>query len=318
MLSHLVFKIAFCLIALRPVFALTEFGVTYEFSGGRFGDCLLSYLHAKWIAYEKNIPLFYRPFAYSCQLALHEKELHYANLRSEPRVRVLFSNGSPNPRLPIPVLYICPYFPEDTWEQMGTRSDGGPWFFFHVDWKDSGFRKIAKEMISPLCPLALISPPSDSVNIALHFREGGGYDDESAHHGWPLKFPPLEFYVHSLLAVLEVCKQKPVYCFVFTDALEPEKIVSELKMSISPDMPVVFDYRKKNNSPRANVLEDFFSLFNFDILIRPQSNFSMVPSLIHDFALVYSPENFIRMDTIVQITKTRIERNDELLKRIVE
>ncbi|HEV7737800.1 MAG TPA: hypothetical protein VGO47_10580, partial [Chlamydiales bacterium] len=39
--------------------------ITYEFSGGRFGDNLLAYFHAKWVSYKYNIPFFYKEFPYS-------------------------------------------------------------------------------------------------------------------------------------------------------------------------------------------------------------------------------------------------------------
>ncbi len=58
------------------------------------------------------------------------------------------------------------------------------------------------------------------------------------------------------------------------------------------DAPIEFDFRKTGNRHDANVLEDFFSLFLFDILIRPDSNFSLVPSLLHDYAILVTPGHF--------------------------
>ena len=49
-------------------------GVTYTFSGGRFGDNLISYLHAKWVAYRAGVPLLYKPFGYSGMLVMDEEE----------------------------------------------------------------------------------------------------------------------------------------------------------------------------------------------------------------------------------------------------
>ena len=56
---------------LALLFAMTlhaEEVITYELSDGRFGDNLLSYLHAKWISHEKKIPLLYKPFTFSNEL----------------------------------------------------------------------------------------------------------------------------------------------------------------------------------------------------------------------------------------------------------
>src|SRR5579862_7273227 len=66
--------------------------VTYEFTGGRLGDNLLSYLHAKWISHTRQIPLLYKPFPYSSELCLHDIEIPYT----------LDSSLD---------LYVCPYFP---------------------------------------------------------------------------------------------------------------------------------------------------------------------------------------------------------------
>ena len=53
--------------------------VTYDFSGGRFGDNLVSYCHAKWISYKYNIPLLYKPFDYSDQLMMDVLEIPYSD-----------------------------------------------------------------------------------------------------------------------------------------------------------------------------------------------------------------------------------------------
>ena len=48
--------------------------VTYTFSGGRFGDNLLSYSRAKYVASLYGIPLLYIPFPYSDYLMMHNLE----------------------------------------------------------------------------------------------------------------------------------------------------------------------------------------------------------------------------------------------------
>ena len=308
----------FLLLSIRSVAALTEFGVTYEFSGGRFGDCLLSYLHAKWLAHTKNIPLFYRPFPYSSQLTLHTKEFPYANLKGEPRLRSLIGNCPLNPRITLPILYICPYFPEDLWEQRYTLGlNGLPWQIFTVNWKDLSFRQAVHEMLAPLQTLELITPPSNCITIAIHFREGGGFDDALAHAGWPLKFPPLNFYIEALTQAIDLFPGKPIYCFLFTDALNPQLYAAQIVAALPQEISLTLDYRRVDNSPSKHVLEDFFSFFHFDVLIRPQSNFSMIPSLIHDFALVYSPESFSRQDENTQITEIKVGKNEPLLERLL-
>src|SRR5665213_983093 len=64
-----------CLVSYS--YAHEEKAVTYEFSGGRLGDNLLSYLHAKWISYRHQIPLLYKPFKYSDKLMLDTNEIRF-------------------------------------------------------------------------------------------------------------------------------------------------------------------------------------------------------------------------------------------------
>ncbi|HSX11850.1 MAG TPA: hypothetical protein VLF94_09060 [Chlamydiales bacterium] len=297
MFSHLAYTLIGWLVC-APLGAVTEFAVTYDFSGGRFGDCLLSYLHAKWLAYEKNIPLVYKSFPLSSQLVMHDKEKSFSDLGTGPRIRVYW--GQPlNPHVKLPLFYICSYFPESRWELENTKqSEGRPWAPFQVNWKDPKFRQIVSEMIAPKKHLTLITPPKDHLSIAVHYRDGGDYDFSDKTTLWPLKFPPFDFYVDALRSAIAEARGKPIYCFLFTDAVDREALAKKFEEAI----PIQFNYRKRNDRPESHVLEDFFSLFQFDILIRSESNFSLIPSLIHDFAIVYYPDEFVTVGNVTAIT----------------
>lgn len=283
--------------------------VTYN-RGGRFGDHLLSYLHAKWVSYQYQIPLRYQPFRYSSDLVLSEKEVR---LSKDPdrhkRISISMENGPIDLQSPVPTMYICPYFPEDRWELEKCG-----YYHFAVDWKDRKFRKIAREMIAPKKKLNLVIPSKKSVNIAIHVREGGGFDSEQTRIEAPLKLPPMSFYVEGLLKILSYFPNQKVECYLFTDALNPKKIVRVLKDAVPH---VKFHYRKSDNHHDENVLEDFFSLFHFDVLIRPQSNFSIVPSLIYDYAIVYSPREAIVVGDYVVIDQINLEVNEELYQKLL-
>lgn len=279
--------------------------VTYGFSGGRFGDNLTSYLHAKWIAFYYKIPLVYIPFAYSSELMMDEKE------SSEPQFigfnKFLMTDFS-QPSFDISsTLYVCPYF----WE-LDQEINNLPSFYFKVDWKNKEYRRIVREMISLKRTLQLVHPPEEMVSIAIHVREGGGFDDPKYPLYDPPKCPPIHFYIDSLLQVLELLKGKQIYCHIFTDAREPKVILDTIQQMIPSDTRIIFTCRENNNCHNANVLEDFFSLFNFDILIRPQSNFSIVPSLIHDYAIICCPISYSIDNQIVKIEEIKISIDDEL------
>jgi hypothetical protein len=276
----------FCNAYLIALFAaqclFADHAVTYSFSGGRFGDNLLSYLHAKWMAFHHGILLAYIPFKYSQDLLLSEKEIHREQFDAKHIVSMkYFSQWKHSWE---PTLFICPYFEE--FEEMGALRRP---FQFQVDWKNKEFRQACRKMISPKNPLALIDPPYDLVGVAMHVREGGGFDDPRDTIWNPLKFPPIDFYADSLIKVWKLLIGKKIYCHLFTDANEPKILLDRIQKLLPPECDVLFKCREIDNRHNAHVLEDFFSLFNFDILIRPHSNFSIVPSLIQDYAIVCSP-----------------------------
>jgi hypothetical protein len=279
--------------------------ITYDFSGGRFGDNLISYLHAKWIAYQYNLPLLYRPFPFSSELVMEEKELKQVSFSGPkfPLRHLGFLSKDTS------YLYSVSYFPENPEERPH-------WYIpFIVDWEDPQFRKMAREMIAPREALDLTKPPKSTVNIAIHVREGGGFDDDNARRGSPLKLPPIEFYVEGLLKIIPLFEGKAIYCHLFTDAIDVESIAN---VFIQAAPQIRFGYRKTQNFHALNVLEDFFSFFEFDILIRPQSNFSMVPALLHDFAIDYAPLRASNVHGQIKIEEAAFKKNEKILKALTE
>lgn len=221
-----------------------------------------------------------------------------------------------NHKNPIPKrdyrIYVCPYFPEDpTDRELNPQT-----FRFDVDWKDRNFKRIAKEMIAPKRPLALTVPPRDTVNVAIHIREGGGYDTDHTKLWDPLKLPPIHFYTDALKQVLTYFPEKKIYCYLFTDAIEPALLAEKF----DPEGRVEFDFRKENNRHDANVLEDFFSFFEFDVLIHPQSNYSVVAAGIGEFVIDVAPVQFNRNkeEMTITITEMKIDLNEELYKQVLK
>jgi len=309
----------FCIVCVGLLFTFKNKSVvSYEVTPGRFGDNLLTYLHAKWFSYEKQIPLIYTPFPYSSLLCLDEKEVYYKDKKTrkklglKPFFKTKVKKWSRFSKIPyLSFNYKCRYFPESLWERQHLN-----YFSFPVNWKDETFRKEIKQLIQPKHPVSLTIPPPHSVNIAIHVREGGGFDTQAARMIMPLKLPPLDFYIEGLKYVVSLFPGKNFYCYVFTDALEPEQIVKKIKEDISSDIHIEYGYRKENNFHEANVLEDFFSFFHFDVLIHPQSNYSLIPSLLHDYAITYSPLDCKIENETVQITEVEIQTNKELCEKL--
>ncbi len=265
--------------------------ITYEFSGGRFGDNLMAYLHAKWISYLYEIPLLYKSFAYSSELALHDIEIPYNQVNWQSYNQENFFDAKlTNFRLNNSLkLYVVPYFPESKWERKYCANGAGnPWSYFSINWTDPNFRKVLNKCIIPKETLSLVVPPSDCINIAIHYREGGGYDQGDFTMGFLTKFPSIDFYIQGILKVIRLFQGQPLYCYFFTDALNSYEFIEKIRSEIPSDTKIIFDFRARHNFHDKNVLEDFFSLFNFDVLIHSESNFSIIPSLIHDYSVTYT------------------------------
>lgn len=289
------------LISIFLLCFLYAFGaeVTYELSGGRFGDNLVSYLHAKWISYQYNISLAYQPFQYSDQLVLHlfEKRGSYPRLK-----RITLTKNNLTIDRNKQWLYVVPYFAEVLSEHKHPANRN--WIYFPVNWNDQRFRQQIKEMIKPRDPEILrFDLPEDKITVALHVRKGGGFDKpllsdaEVIQHPYSyyadyhsmLKFPPEKFFVEQLRRVSEHFHNAPLYVYVFTDDTNPTALVQRLKNQLGNYPNIEFDYRKENNRHDANVLKDFFALITFDCLIRPQSNFSLVAAKLADYKLEIYP-----------------------------
>ena len=60
--------------------AISANGITYSFSGGRFGDNLESYSNARWFSYKHSFEFYYRPFRYSEMLVMHQTHKHFQDI----------------------------------------------------------------------------------------------------------------------------------------------------------------------------------------------------------------------------------------------
>ncbi len=275
--------------------------VTYTFSGGRFGDDLVAYCHAKWIAFMYDIPLLYRPFPHSDQLMMHERDALLTQEVSNSFEAILdiskVDSYSIEPDKNI--LYVIPYFPESVIEQER------PWFFFkfYVDWSNPGFKKALQQTIAPRFLIQLPEIPKNCISVALHVRIGTGFDiaslkDFNFFLGEPqsqLKFPVLKYYSRELKRLAQYYPNQKLYVHLFTDHNDPKELIDIFEKELG-DPEVTFAYRAINNRHDLNILEDFFALTLFDCLIRPDANFSLVASKLGNYKIQISPWHSIYHD----------------------
>ncbi len=289
-------------------------GISYKVYGARFGDNLLSYLHAKWVSVKYDIPFLYSPFPYSEFLYLEREDK-----RLEPWVEKKYHNiwtlkknmdlgefleqkGSKSN------LYIIPYFPECDWEMKQVNN----YPHFGVDWKDPLFLQEVKKQIRPKKKLHLVKVPEGTVNIALHIRTGAGFDDKEVIEAFPLKFPLLNFYIEQLKLVLKLMHSQFVYVHIFSDAFDVEALKNEIASHINTE-GVIFGFRKEGNNWKSNVLEDFFSLTLFDVAIHGASNFAFCASILADYQLEIFPDSFLHEAGSIVIHQVKVRGNNQAI-----
>ncbi len=278
--------------------------VAYAMNGGRFGDKLIAFCHARWLAYKYDIPLSYKPFEHSDQLSLSINHKHlskkmYSEIVHFPRygekIEDLGIEREANK------FYVIPYFPECRYDAIRQHR-----IHFDVDWKDPGFKKALREDFRSLVPLNTIELPKDRLTVAVHIRTGGGFDSAMQRRRFPLKFPPESFFVEYLKKISELFEDAPLYVHVFTDDEATKELLTSLEKEVNKPN-ITYGCREKDNHYTLNILDDFFALLQFDCLIRGESNFSLIASKLADYKVLVYPLEFEKLNNKVVIAKACVE-----------
>lgn len=277
--------------------------VTYSFSGGRFGDNLVAYLHAKWISYKYNIPLLYVPFPYSDHLVLDDVERasnscenhHFSTHRTFKTEQELQSYAHN------PITWCVPYFPESVCEFDLYDLDDLP--YFAVNWDDPNFKTLIKSLISPKGPLYQQNLPQDRITVAVHVRRGSGGDIPEFQFHFPLKLPPDSYFIEQIKTIHDIFDRQPLYVFIFTDNQKPLELVEKYRNALNrPNIEIAC--RGPEVDTQIGILDDFFAMTKFDCLIRPESSFSIVASKLTDYKVMIKPAHH------------RIERGEVIIDQV--
>jgi hypothetical protein len=288
-----------------PISSDSPIVITYEL-GSRFGDNLLCYLHAKWLSYHYKLPLLYVPFPHSDQLALHTKEKRLDTGIVPFLNKIKFVSGTDINSLPHNTLLTVPYFvecPEYTILRPHFKK-----CYFKVEWKNRTFRKLINEMVAPSPALPLVYPPKGKLSIAIHVRDGGSFDNTAMKKDNFLKFPSYQFYLEALEVILNKNLKKPIYIYLFTDAIHPQKIKDRFQAYFKDYNHIEFGCTPAQAGDKQ-LLIDFFSMLNFDCLIRGESNFSTVVSKLKDFKILITPKYQMGDNKNFTISGLKIEKN---------
>lgn len=275
----------------------TAFGAGYigydPTKSGRFGDKLMQYTKALWVADQYKMPFIYTPFKYSDQLKMHG-QLGNGNQQHEKLIKIhekRDTNGSDSDKNKI--YLISYYFKADNWQKP---------FFVHT-WSqlidNEPFLEKLREHIAPVSKLSKIDIPEDRISIAVHIRKGSQgdlplYSDRSTRAAyadklWPYKFPPESYYIEQIKRLSEMLNNAPIYAYIFTDDSDPLKLMNRIKISVKKNN-ILFNIRAKGDSV-PHVLNDFFGMIQFDVLIRGGSNFSQMVQLVGQFKIIIFPKH---------------------------
>lgn len=266
-----------------------------SYSGGRFGDNLLAFACTLYFAKKHNLTMMHVPFPYADKLVLDDilPKYHDTMKTNFTKVNKLSSTHNHPKSNDNNTLFIVPYFPDD----HGIEYTSQVWPRFFIDWNDSSFKHELQKLIKPKKDLILITPPAHKISIAVHVRKADNYDhwqdnDRMRNEVVTYKAPFDAFYINQLKFLANMFKDAQLYVHIFTDSSFPEKLAEKYKKAVSHPN-IEFDYRKTNNSDTNHVLEDFFSLTLFDILIRSESHFSSMAQKISNHAIVITPGKFL-------------------------
>jgi hypothetical protein len=249
--------------------------ITWQPNGGRFGDNLLSYSKAKWLSSMYDIPLLYLPFTYSDQLMMHEYEQLYT-----PDIDQQFET----------IIHL----PAST--DYALSPDSNTLYISHwqtpviIDWFNMNFIEELRKTIAPRNNIEKIMIPTNVVSIAAHVRNGGGYDSQQEKERCPLRFAPEEFFIAQIERIAMMFPQNTLYVHIFTDHPEPTTLVKKFNNALH-NPRIGFGCRTEHNTHSSNVLEDFFSMMDFDCLIRPGSHFSRFVERLGNNKVVIYPDS---------------------------
>ena len=254
----------------------------------RLGDRLVDYAHMKWISYKWNIPLLYEPFPYSDELVLDdvEERLSKDSFAAHIKIRDI---AQLEHEIDKDTLYILSHFPDSYDEYLFLKwKSKGP--YISVDWNDKTFLEMMRALIKPKKPLELVSPKKGLLSLAIHYRTGVDYDSPRIRKWRAMAFPPSEYYVEQIETLWALINHQPLYVYIFTDHPDPSSLKQMFEEKFT-GRPIQFDCRISGNRHDANVLEDFFSMMQFDCIIRPVSHYSGIAAHLAHFKIDISPKH---------------------------
>lgn len=340
----------FCIVYTQFIFSQVTFVdknllernyVSNVVGGGRLGDHLVSYCKAKYFSCKYNLPLLLNPFPFSQLFSLFNNETHYDDIKFQAYIREgPIKNGESINRVKTKkVLFFVDMYTAliDKSDEIMLHQDEGAVPYDTFFWVDEIYQKMMenscyyqeiKKGLSPVTPEIRMKFPQEAISVAVHIRNGGGYDgplssqqieglDNNQNQSsskitvdktHPLKFPPEQFYIEQLINLSELLDNRPMIVYIFTDHLNPSKLMEKIKKKCNKSN-LVFSC---SDVPWASrVTDDLFLMAQFDCLIRSCSNFAGVAQLLGNHKIIIFPRDYEWNNNFLHICKTSIIIFDE-------
>lgn len=283
---------------------------------GELGSQLINYIKAKRIAYNSNIPLIIHSNDCFQQFLISKKEIYLeGSLYNQNKLK-------------------CKKIV--TRKDVSLKNDKKAHYCVHqsthltennlLEYKqDEKFIKELKRYIAPLKPITLIQPHSDRISIALHIKketvdiETLQKINKNSFHTIYTKssksITPLQFYIDQIKNLSKYFDHQNLYVYLFTDFEDPKWLITILK-DLTRLNNILFDSREKDTLPSEIEIEDFFSMMEFDYLIRPyNSKFSLIAEFLGNNKIVISPKacQFVGKENIFAQTLSEAKIHDYTL-----
>lgn len=296
-MKKIVTLLVFLLVGAADLSPASSHGISYEYCAGRFGDKILGYAQARYLSYITGLPFLSRPFPNSQYLTIEYQALpfeeqvkHYQRIYHIKSAETFteFFRQIRDPQTP-PTLFMVDYFPSDIseWDWPSTWWTSA----LVIPWKDENFANYLKKSLEPKMKIPDFTVEG-RLNVADHIRFLSGQDGIDSLISFPLKHPNFDYHERQIRRVYELNGKKPMHVFLFSDTKTPLMFLEQIRKRFSQE-DILFNIQVLENPDINYVIQDFFAMQKFDVLIATQSNFSMMASRLGDFDMVIFPVHAI-------------------------
>ena len=155
--------------------------ITYNLSG-RFGNRLITYLVAKWVAQKNQLPFLYVPFKYADQFMFHTQETLYRSaVKGQFKQTIMLKSESEIPHMQNSTLILINLFHPNLSDPNNFQLP------YNNYWNDPAFRQFARQLLRPRHTIKTIKLPKNRLNVLVHVRTGGGHDRRETQLRLPLE-----------------------------------------------------------------------------------------------------------------------------------